>query len=252
MGYSPSAPALAEPRHCWPFPRKLCVSMNKWATGRSIPLTFPVRGCPLTALSLASIVEVSQMCCECADPTSTPSVSLTAPPLPLPCTSYELAWNAHLRSLADRTAIMATGLLPLVIVTATRRTLPSVSGIDFGNAMLYHRWLARFCGVHALIHSVAWTVDQSIEGLLAEAYADPYWNWGCASTAMFIALIFLSIRQLRVKAYEVSEGSTRDISMRAQDPFVSPARSSSLCTLSWPSLLWSPSTSTSTCSTMPQ
>lgn len=100
--------------------------------------------------------------------------------------------------------MISTGLLPLVIVTATRRALPSVSGIDFGNAMVYHRWLARFCAIHGLIHGIGWSVSEGLRGHYKKEFKDPYWNWGCAAIAMFMGLVFLSIRQLRVKAYEVS------------------------------------------------
>lgn len=111
---------------------------------------------------------------------------------------------AQLREIADRTAVMSVGLLPLIILTAGRQTLGTSSGIDFGNMMLYHRWLARFCWTHVNIHSFAWTHAVAKDNILGEQFKDPYWNWGVAATALFWGLVLLSMRQLRRKYYEVS------------------------------------------------
>ncbi|CAO1615514.1 unnamed protein product [Parajaminaea phylloscopi] len=109
----------------------------------------------------------------------------------------------RLRNLADRTSVMAMGLLPLIILTAGRQPLSLVSGIDFGDSMIYHRWLARFCWTHINIHGFTWTAVEVPREGMKEVLSEPYWNWGIAAMALFWGLTLLSMRELRRKYYEI-------------------------------------------------
>ncbi|KAK0525994.1 ferric-chelate reductase [Tilletia horrida] len=99
---------------------------------------------------------------------------------------------------------MAMGQLPIVFLTAGRYSpLALVSGIDFADSMLYHRWLARMVWLQVSVHSFAYTYLEASSGDLAESFHEAYWNWGVAATSMFWGLTILAYGQLRTKAYEV-------------------------------------------------
>ncbi|EPQ26726.1 uncharacterized protein PFL1_05705 [Pseudozyma flocculosa PF-1] len=107
------------------------------------------------------------------------------------------------RYLADRTAVLAIGQVPLLFLMAGRRSPTTlVSGLSMNAIMLYHRWIARMVWCQAFIHAVAWTVIRIDQGRLVKMYQTPYWNWGVAAFMMFGGLIFLSLRSLRQKWYE--------------------------------------------------
>ncbi|KAE8231249.1 hypothetical protein CF326_g3735 [Tilletia indica] len=108
------------------------------------------------------------------------------------------------RYLADRSCVLAVGQLPLVFLTAGRFSpLALVTGLDFSDSMLYHRWLARMVWLQVSIHSFAYTYLEASSGYLAESFKQAYWNWGVAATAMFWGLTILAYGQLRTRAYEV-------------------------------------------------
>ncbi|TKY89359.1 hypothetical protein EX895_001890 [Sporisorium graminicola] len=110
-----------------------------------------------------------------------------------------------LRGLADRSGLLGTAQLPLLILMASKRTpLAIVSGLGPNSLMLYHRWISRWFWIHIFIHSVAYTViykqqPDGISGMLKETYI----RWGVVGTAMGSGLVFLSLRALRQRHYEV-------------------------------------------------
>ncbi|SPO25052.1 related to FRE4 - Ferric reductase [Ustilago trichophora] len=108
------------------------------------------------------------------------------------------------RHLADRTAILGTAQLPLLILMASKRTpLAIVAGLGMNSLMLYHRWIARWFWLHILIHASAYTAIYVRRGGVAEMLEDTYIKWGVAGLSMMFGLVFLSLRALRQRFYEV-------------------------------------------------
>lgn len=112
--------------------------------------------------------------------------------------------NAIARFLADRTSILGIGMLPLIILTGGRQPLGRLSGMSFNDAMLYHRWLARFAWLQINLHGWTWVAKDALAGTLWKHFTKAWWNWGCLATGCFWALTILSMRELRERSYEVS------------------------------------------------
>ena len=111
------------------------------------------------------------------------------------------------RHLADRTAILGTAQLPLLILMASKRTpLAIVAGLGMNRLMLFHRWIARWVWLHILLHTAAFTaiyVQRGGAAGVALLLEDAYVKWGVVSLSMMFGLIFLSLRALRQWSYEV-------------------------------------------------
>ncbi|KAH8085341.1 ferric reductase like transmembrane component-domain-containing protein [Filobasidium floriforme] len=106
------------------------------------------------------------------------------------------------RYVADRTGIMAIWNLPLLWLTATRNDiLLWVCGWSFADLNLFHRWVGRVATVLAVIHSVAYA--WIARSHLARNLAKEYWYCGLIATVSMVLLIPLSIRSIRMAAYEV-------------------------------------------------
>ncbi|CAO1633125.1 unnamed protein product [Sympodiomycopsis kandeliae] len=112
--------------------------------------------------------------------------------------------DQQVRYLADRSANLAMGQLPLIILMSGRNSpIAAVSGLDFNSLMLWHRWLARMCWLQVNVHSFAYTAISVQAKTLSSDLAETYWRWGCVATAMFWALTILAVTELRKRAYEV-------------------------------------------------
>lgn len=108
------------------------------------------------------------------------------------------------RYLADRSAVLAIGQVPLVILMAGRNSpIAAVSGVDFNSLMLWHRWIARMTWLQVNVHSFAYTAIGIQTGYIKEDFAEAYWRWGCVATAMWWGLTIVALTELRKRAYEV-------------------------------------------------
>ncbi|KAL9935553.1 hypothetical protein V8E36_005901 [Tilletia maclaganii] len=108
------------------------------------------------------------------------------------------------RYVADRSAVLAMGQLPIAFFTSGRYSLLSLlTGIEYSDSMLYHRWMARMIWLQVSIHSGAYTYIEAINGYLGESFKEAYFAWGIAATAMFWGLTILAYGQLRTKFYEL-------------------------------------------------
>ncbi len=93
-------------------------------------------------------------------------------------------WDQIQRHLADRTGIMGTAQLPLLIMMASKRTpLAIVSGLGMDRLMLYHRWIARWFWAHILIHTAVWTANYAQSEGVSVMLADTYIKWAAWASA---------------------------------------------------------------------
>ncbi|KAJ9479873.1 Ferric reductase transmembrane component 3 [Pseudozyma hubeiensis] len=108
------------------------------------------------------------------------------------------------RHLADRAAILGTAQLPLLILMASKRTpLAIVSGLGMNSLMLYHRWIARWFWLHILTHASAYTAIYIRRQRYPEVLKETYISWGIVGLCMMSGLVFLSLRSLRQRSYEI-------------------------------------------------
>lgn len=105
--------------------------------------------------------------------------------------------------VADRTGLLAFGLIPLLIIFAGRNNiLTTLTGIPYSTFIVFHKWVARFMWIHALIHSACWTAYGVYYGYLAYYSADNYWTWGIVATILGGLILFQAFHVFRNMAYE--------------------------------------------------
>ncbi|CAH2354375.1 ferric reductase transmembrane component 4 [[Candida] railenensis] len=109
--------------------------------------------------------------------------------------------SALLRFIADRTGIVATIMMPMLILFAGRNNfLQWITGINFASFIAYHKWMARVVFVLVMIHSVCFSV---IILEKKERKREAYLVWGTIATLAGLIIWVQSILYLRRKWYEV-------------------------------------------------
>ncbi|KAK6840962.1 hypothetical protein PG987_001822 [Apiospora arundinis] len=103
-----------------------------------------------------------------------------------------------------RTGHIAFALLPLTVLFSSRNNvLLWLTDWPFSTFLVLHRWVARLCAAHAVVHSIT-LLAAYVE--LGTYYADvhkPYWIWGIVATLCLVLLLFQSAAWLRRSCYEV-------------------------------------------------
>ncbi|KAK6885234.1 putative ferric reductase transmembrane component, partial [Candida tropicalis] len=86
-----------------------------------------------------------------------------------------------MRYVSDRTGIIATLMIPLIILLGGRNNfLQWLTGINYGTFMVYHRHIARVMFILVVIHSVGFTV--LVKDRFASIAAETYFFWGIIAT----------------------------------------------------------------------
>lgn len=107
------------------------------------------------------------------------------------------------RYVADRTGIIATVLMPLLLLFGGRNNfLQWVTRWKLSTMLTYHRWIARLVVLLAFIHSVAFTATMIWYGDFAEEMADNYLVWGVVATTCGALICFQGLLFLRRRWYE--------------------------------------------------
>ncbi|GAA5874895.1 hypothetical protein JCM8547_003604 [Rhodosporidiobolus lusitaniae] len=110
-----------------------------------------------------------------------------------------------LRGFADRTGIIAIAATPLVIALAGRNSpIAAMTGASYATLQIYHRWVSRVAVMHAIFHSIGYSLLEGLYGTAQyrEEFKYDYWNWGVAATVGGSFLVFGSFRRLRELCYE--------------------------------------------------
>lgn len=117
-------------------------------------------------------------------------------------------WSSHsdrvLHYLANRTGIIAFAHIPLLVLFACRNNpLIYLTGWPYNTFMIYHRWCARFMGIHAVIHSVAMYWTSFNEHVVVFKWREVH-NWQAGNIAVYMAIFMLvfSLRAFRSRFYE--------------------------------------------------
>ncbi|CAM9020736.1 unnamed protein product [Wickerhamomyces anomalus] len=105
--------------------------------------------------------------------------------------------------VADRTGLLSFGLIPLLIIFAGRNNiLTTLTGIPYSTFIVFHKWVARFMWIHALIHSACWTAYAVYYKVMAKDSAEPYWTWGIVATILGGLILVQAFHIFRNMAYE--------------------------------------------------
>lgn len=106
-----------------------------------------------------------------------------------------------------RTGHISFALLPLTVLFSSRNNfLLWVTDWPFSTFILLHRWVARLCALHAIVHSITLLAAYVS---LGSYYADvhkPYWIWGIVATLCLVLLLFHSLLWFRRASYELFLG----------------------------------------------
>ncbi|EST10226.1 FAD-binding 8 [Kalmanozyma brasiliensis GHG001] len=109
-----------------------------------------------------------------------------------------------LRHVANRCATLGIGQLPMLILLASKRTpVALLSQLSMSAMMLFHRWIARMCYLHIIIHILCNALIFHFSIGFAESLKQPPVQVGTVATVMLFGLVFLSLRTLRKNHYEV-------------------------------------------------
>ncbi|TID23948.1 hypothetical protein CANINC_003109 [Pichia inconspicua] len=105
------------------------------------------------------------------------------------------------RAVADRTGIMSFGKIPLLILFAGRNNfLLWVTGWSYSTFLHFHKIVAYWMALDALIHSVAWTCIES--GRYVRNLKQTYFACGVAATVICFVMIGATLYPLRRFYYE--------------------------------------------------
>lgn len=108
------------------------------------------------------------------------------------------------RHLANRCALLGIGQLPMLILLASKRTpVALLSQLSMNTMMLFHRWIARMCYLHIVIHTLGNALIFHVSIGFVESLKILPVQLGIVAIAMLSGLVFLSLRTLRKKHYEV-------------------------------------------------
>ncbi|CDR47308.1 CYFA0S31e00144g1_1 [Cyberlindnera fabianii] len=117
---------------------------------------------------------------------------------------YRLSYSQTLAiNIADRTGLLSFGLIPLLILLAGRNNIvTSLTGVPYSTLIVYHKWTSRWMFIHAVVHSIAYTVSSVIGKDYSEQMKDPLWQWGVVATILGGILCFQAMHLFRSMAYE--------------------------------------------------
>ncbi|CBQ70227.1 related to FRE6-Ferric reductase [Sporisorium reilianum SRZ2] len=109
-----------------------------------------------------------------------------------------------LRHLANRCAMLGIGQLPMLILLASKRTpVALLSQLSMHTMILFHRWIARMCYLHIVIHTLGNVLIFHYSFGIAKGLKIQAVQWGIVAIIMLSGLVFLSLRTLRNRHYEV-------------------------------------------------
>jgi predicted ferric reductase len=120
-----------------------------------------------------------------------------------PNSSFKTKSDQLARYVSDRSGIMAFTQLPLIFLFAGRNNIMMwITGWSFDTFNVYHRWVSRMMTIHAIIHSVGYTVIGARRGALKIYYSRTYWRWGVVATILCSFICIQSIYFLRHRWYD--------------------------------------------------
>jgi predicted ferric reductase len=111
-------------------------------------------------------------------------------------------YAAMCRYVADRTGIVVSVYMPIVILFAGRNNfLQYLTHWSFATFITYHRWVARVAFILVFIHAVCFSL--TFEEYFSYYYHQNYIIWGAIATVAGGLIMFQGLLVLRRKWYEV-------------------------------------------------
>ncbi|KAF2215486.1 hypothetical protein CERZMDRAFT_105155 [Cercospora zeae-maydis SCOH1-5] len=177
----------------WIWVRRVLLLPATFGNKQAAPIgkigTIPPR---LESLLLAAYVAINFVMCF-------PGISVFAGNVWYPDKRVQLA-----RYVGDRTGFLSIAQLPMVWVFASRNDpIIWLTGWSFATFNRFHRLVARISVVHAVVHSVAYTVFAVLFDVYPSYKVQAYWRNGIAATVIGCFMLLASIYYLREKYYDL-------------------------------------------------
>ncbi|KAF5627268.1 ferric reductase Fre2p [Fusarium tjaetaba] len=103
-----------------------------------------------------------------------------------------------------RTGHISFALLPPTVLFSSRNNiLLWITDWPFSTFLVLHRWVARLCALHAIVHSITLLAAYVSLGTYYTDVHKPYWIWGIVGTLCLVLLLVQSILWFRRASYEV-------------------------------------------------
>ncbi|KAF5606701.1 ferric reductase Fre2p [Fusarium subglutinans] len=103
-----------------------------------------------------------------------------------------------------RTGHISFALLPLTVLFSSRNNiLLWITDWPFSTFLVLHRWVARLCALHAVVHSITLLAAYVSLGTYYTDVHKPYWIWGIVGTLCLVLLLAQSVLWFRRASYEV-------------------------------------------------
>ncbi|SEI32412.1 YALIA101S02e16930g1_1 [Yarrowia lipolytica] len=128
-------------------------------------------------------------------------IGLAIAPRGLPLKDLQANW---VKSIANRSGGMAVTQVPWIFLFAGRNNiLMWMTGWGFDTFNVFHRWIARMCVLHSLIHTIAYAMSAHKYNFLEAGLHLPYFKWGIAATVCCVTLCVQAFYYFRHWKYEV-------------------------------------------------
>ncbi|RKK80206.1 hypothetical protein BFJ69_g4396 [Fusarium oxysporum] len=102
------------------------------------------------------------------------------------------------------TCHISFALLPLTVLFSSRNNiLLWITDWPFSTFLVLHRWVARLCVLHAIVHSITLLAAYISLGTYYTDVHKPYWIWGIVGTLCLVLLLVQSVLWFRRASYEV-------------------------------------------------
>lgn len=103
-----------------------------------------------------------------------------------------------------RTGHISFALLPLTVLFSSRNNfLLWLTKWPYSTFIVLHRWVARLCAIHAVVHSITLLINYEQTGTYYTDVHKPYWIWGIVATLCLVIMLFQSVVWLRRASYEI-------------------------------------------------
>lgn len=102
-----------------------------------------------------------------------------------------------------RTGHISFALLPLTVLFSSRNNfLLWITDWPFSTFIVLHRWVARLCAFHAIVHSITLLAAYVSLGTYYADVHTPYWIWGIVATLCLVLMLLQSVFWFRRASYE--------------------------------------------------
>ena len=119
--------------------------------------------------------------------------------------SNKASLTAELRGRSGHLATM--NMMALVLFAGRNNPLIWLLRVSFDTFNLFHRWLGRIVVLEAVIHTIAWAVNERLahgpDGINAAIMKEPFLQVGVAGTIAMVIIFFHSPSAIRHAFYEI-------------------------------------------------